>query len=121
MKTKTKNLLLKCGVPPHIKGYYYLGFAIDSILEEPKLLGRITKGLYPKIAQEFETTCPRVERAIRHAIEIGFDHIDVTVRHELFGWSVRSNDDKPTNSHFIAALVEALKEYNQDNSAIGEL
>lgn len=110
MKKDTKNLLLKCGIPPHIKGYYYLGFAIDSVREEPDLLNRITKGLYPKVAQEFETTCQRVERAMRHAIEVAFDRIDVTVMHELFGWSVDCDRGKPTNSHFIAAIVEALKE-----------
>lgn len=115
MKKQTRNLLLECGIPQHIKGYQYLGTAIEAVLEDPsKLDAGITKVLYPHIAKVHNTTTSRVERVIRHAIETSFDRIDLDVSAKLFGWSIDGRRGKPTNMHFIAACVEVLKEINDE-------
>ncbi|MGM0898133.1 MAG: sporulation transcription factor Spo0A [Bacillota bacterium] len=97
------------GVPPHLKGYMYLKAAVVLVLEEPALLGKVTKELYPKIALKFDTTAARVERSIRHAIE------QVWVRSEsvahianVFGYSEAHLQSKPSNSELIAMIVDSL-------------
>lgn len=115
MKNSTRKLLIKCGIPPHIMGYHYLGTAIEAVIEKPELIcNNVTKVLYPNLAKIHNSTPSRVERAIRRAIEISFDRIDMDVADELFGWSVDVRRGKPTNSHFIAALAEVLK--NEENN-----
>lgn len=115
MKTATSRLLTKCGVPQHIKGYQYVGTAIEAVLEDESMLhAGITKVIYPFIAKKFNTTTSRVERAIRHAIGLAWDRIDIDFSNELFGWSIDKYRGKPTNMHFIAALAEALKTHETD-------
>lgn len=109
MKPSTRRLLLKCGVPQHIKGYQYLGTAIEAVIEDAKRIDAVTKLLYPLVAKAHDTTPTRVERAIRHAIEVAFDNMDLDFAMEMFGYSVDARRGKPTNSHFIAALAEVLK------------
>lgn len=103
------NFLHNVGVPAHIKGFRYLRKAIDLGFHDQNYLEMITKGLYPAIAEEFETTPSRVERAIRHAIETAWDRGDVDVLNSIFGYTVSSRKGKPTNSEFIALVVDNFK------------
>ena len=114
MKNNTRALLIKCGVPQHIIGYKYLGTAIEMVHEDSRFLRGITKELYPGIAKEYNSTAQRVERAMRHAIEISCKNIDLDVSYEIFGFSIGTESGKPTNKHFIAALAEVLQ--NNDSS-----
>ncbi len=98
------------GVPANVSGYYYLKEAIGLVLGEPELLRYITKGLYPSIAKEYETTTIRVERAIRHAIELTFDRSNPNDLKAYFGNSYSPLKGKPTNSEFIATLAELVRE-----------
>jgi two-component system response regulator (stage 0 sporulation protein A) len=101
--------LKQVGVPAHIKGYKYIRASIMLLTEKPNLLGSITKELYPQVAVEFETTPSRVERAIRHAIEVGWDRGDPRVIEEFFGYTVKTDKGKPTNSEFIAMIAENIR------------
>lgn len=114
MKNETRELLIKCGVPQHINGYQYLGTAIDAVLEDPGRLKAVTKVLYPLVAAKHNTTYTRVERAIRHAIEASFHLMKYDNMVKLFGSSIDPERGKPTNSHYIAALAEALKAHETD-------
>lgn len=109
-QTKIKEALLKAGVPAHLKGYHYLKTGIALVLENPEKLHATTKILYPEIAKKHGTTSSRVERAIRHAVEYMFDHAAPDLIEELFGNTLPYRTGKPTNSHFIATLVERLEE-----------
>lgn len=104
-------VLKQLGVRPGILGYDYLKTAIDLCLEDRSLIQNITKGLYPAIAKIHDTTSSRAERAMRHAVEVAFDaYGDDILRDAVFGNSTDPNKDKPTNTHFIAAVVEYLSE-----------
>jgi two-component system response regulator (stage 0 sporulation protein A) len=97
------------GVPAHIKGYLYLRAAIKMVVEEVGLLGAITKELYPLVARKFNTTPSRVERAIRHAIEVSWERGNTEAINKLFGHSVTTESGKPTNSQFIAKIADKLR------------
>lgn len=103
------DIMRQIGVPAHIKGYQYLRTAITLCLEDREMLESITKLLYPTVAKAYGTTSSRVERAIRHAIEVAWDRGDVDVLNSYFGYTIQSNKGKPTNSEFIAMISDRLK------------
>ncbi|HIE13156.1 MAG TPA: sporulation transcription factor Spo0A [Desulfotomaculum sp.] len=103
------NIIHEIGVPAHVKGYHYLRDAILMVVEEINLLGGITKELYPMIAQKYNTTPSRVERAIRHAIELAWDRGNVDAISKFFGYTVSTAKGKPTNSEFIAMIADKLR------------
>ncbi|TWT08161.1 sporulation transcription factor Spo0A [Planococcus sp. CPCC 101016] len=104
------NMVKDIGIPPHLKGYNYLKEAVSLVLEQPEILNKVTKVLYPGIASKFDTTSTRVERSIRHAIEQVWNRHE-TVDHisKIFGYSVAHLESKPTNSEFIAMLADSLR------------
>ncbi len=110
---KPKNLdasiIHEIGVPAHIKGYMYLREAITMVYNDIELLGSITKVLYPDIAKKFNTTASRVERAIRHAIEVAWSRGNIDSISNLFGYTVSMSKAKPTNSEFIAMVADKLR------------
>lgn len=97
------------GIPSHIKGYTYIREGIEMMFEDSSLVGSITKELYPTIAEHYSTTSSRVERAIRHAIEVSWVRGDYALMEEIFGNSVDYDRAKPTNSEFLATLADRLK------------
>jgi len=103
------NIIHQMGVPAHIKGYQYLRDAILLVINEISLLGAITKELYPSIAEKYETTPSRVERAIRHAIELAWDRGNVEMMNKFFGYTINIERGKPTNSEFIAMIADKLR------------
>lgn len=103
------KILHSLGIPSHIKGYHYIRESIFLIYKNPDLLGGITKELYPEIAMKFETTSSRVERAIRHAIEVSWNRGDYDLMEEIFGHSVDYDRAKPTNSEFIVTIADKLR------------
>jgi two-component system response regulator (stage 0 sporulation protein A) len=103
------ELLHEIGIPAHIKGYLYLREAICMVVQRVELLGGVTKELYPSIAKRYQTTPSRVERAIRHAIEVAWNRGNVDVIHSLFGHTINSDRGKPTNSEFIAMVADKLR------------
>ncbi len=111
--TSITNLIHEIGVPAHIKGYLYLREAITMVYNDIEILGSITKVLYPKIAEKFNTTPSRVERAIRHAIEVAWSRGNVEAIKNLFGYTVNISKAKPTNSEFIAMVADRLRLQNR--------
>ena len=109
LKQAITSLLHSLGIPSHIKGYLYIRDSIDLMYNNPSMIGAITKELYPEIALKYETTSSRVERAIRHAIEVSWNRGDYDVMESLFGNSVDYDRAKPTNSEFIATLADKLR------------
>ena len=103
------DIMHQIGVPAHIKGYQYLRYAIILSIENPEMISSVTKVLYPAIAKKFATTASRVERAIRHAIEVAWDRGDVDVLASYFGYTIQSSRGKPTNSEFIAMIADKLR------------
>jgi two-component system response regulator (stage 0 sporulation protein A) len=103
------DVIQKLGVPAHIKGYHYLRTAIISAIDNCKLMESVTKQLYPCVAQKYATTSSRVERAIRHAIEIAWDRGNTEVINSFFGYSVDSYRGRPTNSEFIALVTDKIR------------
>jgi len=103
------DIIGKFGVPAHIKGYHYLREAILSSIENPALLNSITKKLYPAVASKFDTTSSRVERSVRHAIEITWERGNLDFINSFFGYSVNSAKGKPTNSEFIALVTDKIR------------
>ena len=109
LEERIANLFLTVGIPAHIKGYQYLREAVKMVIDNPDLMGRITKELYPGIARRFGTTSSKVERAIRHAIEVAWNRGRIEALDEAFGRNVCSLDDKPTNGEFIALVSDRLR------------
>ncbi len=109
LQSNISNLLHSLGVPSHIKGYEYIREGIGLLYNKPSILGAITKEMYPEIAVKYNTTSSRVERAIRHAIEISWSRGDYDLMEDLFGNSVDVDRSKPTNSEFIATLADKLR------------
>lgn len=107
------KLLHSLGIPSHIRGYQYIRESIYMMYENPDMIGGITKCIYPEIATRFDTTASRVERAIRHAIEVSWARGDYDLMEELFGHSVDYDRSKPTNSEFIATLADNLRLNNK--------
>ncbi|WP_054708483.1 sporulation transcription factor Spo0A [Shouchella patagoniensis] len=103
------SIIHEIGVPAHIKGYMYLREAITMVYKDIELLGSITKVLYPDIAKKFNTTASRVERAIRHAIEVAWSRGNIDSISTLFGYTVSHSKAKPTNSEFIAMVADKLR------------
>lgn len=103
------KILHDLGVPSHIKGYQYIKEGIAILYDNPEIIGCITKELYPNIANKFKTTVSRVERAIRHAIEVSWNRGDWDFMEEVFGHSVDIDKAKPTNSEFIATVADKLR------------
>ena len=112
------NIIHEIGVPAHIKGYMYLREAITMVVNDVELLSAVTKELYPSIAKKYNTTASRVERAIRHAIEVAWGRGQVETINKLFGYTVHNDKGKPTNSEFIAMVADKLRLQNKLNFKI---
>ena len=109
IETMVTNVIHEIGVPAHIKGYQYLREAIIIAVEDMEVINAITKVLYPQVAKTFCTTPSRVERAIRHAIEVAWDRGDLDTLQRFFGYTVSNTKGKPTNSEFIALIADRLQ------------
>ncbi len=103
------EIMHQIGVPAHIKGYQYLRTAIRLSVEDPEMISAVTKILYPTVAKTYHSTSSRVERAIRHAIEVAWDRGDVDVLSSYFGYTIQNTRGKPTNSEFIAMIADRLR------------
>jgi two-component system response regulator (stage 0 sporulation protein A) len=121
LEIEVTDIIHQLGVPAHIKGYHYLRMAILASLERPELLDSVTKLLYPTVAQKFGTTSSRVERAIRHAIEIAWDRGDLDVLNSFFGYTVNTCKGKPTNSEFIALVTDKLRLQQKTGSDLAKV
>ncbi|MBQ9980032.1 MAG: sporulation transcription factor Spo0A [Oscillospiraceae bacterium] len=108
IQARVTEVIHEIGVPAHIKGYQYLREAIICAIEDMEVINAITKVLYPKVAKTFNTTPSRVERAIRHAIEVAWDRGDIETLQKYFGYTVSNSKGKPTNSEFIALISDRL-------------
>lgn len=109
IEIRITQILHQIGVPAHIKGYHYLRSSIMMSIENPDIINSVTKQLYPNVAKNFETTPSRVERAIRHAIEVAWDRGDIDVLNSYFGYTIHNSRGKPTNSEFIAMISDKLR------------
>lgn len=102
------NVFLTLGIPPHIKGYQYLREAVHMVLENREIINRITKELYPGVARRFDTTASKVERAMRHAIEVAWARGRLDAVNKMYGYKVFDAMDKPTNGEFISCVAEKI-------------
>lgn len=109
MEAQVTKIIHQIGVPAHIKGYQYLRTAILMTIENNEIINSVTKVLYPSVAKRYDTTTSRVERAIRHAIEVAWDRGDIDVLNSYFGYTIQNNRGKPTNSEFIAMIADNLR------------
>lgn len=109
LQISISKMLHELGMPSHIKGYQYIREAISMVYDNPEIIGGITKELYPELASRFDTTVSRVERAIRHAIEVSWNRGDWDLMEEIFGHSVDIDKAKPTNSEFIVTVADKLR------------
>ncbi|HIU61732.1 MAG TPA: sporulation transcription factor Spo0A [Candidatus Coproplasma excrementigallinarum] len=105
---KISNIFISIGIPPHIKGYAYLREGIKMAIENPAVINNVTKELYPNIGKKFDTTASKVERAIRHAIEVAWNRGRVDAINAIFGVRVYIGSERPTNSEFIALVADKL-------------
>lgn len=113
LETQVTKVIHQIGVPAHIKGYQYLRTAIIMTVADSELINSVTKILYPSVAKKYSTTSSRVERAIRHAIEVAWDRGDLDVLNSIFGYTVQNTRGKPTNSEFIALIADNLRLQNK--------
>lgn len=109
METQVTKIIHQIGVPAHIKGYQYLRTAILMTISDNEIINSVTKILYPSVAKKYSTTTSRVERAIRHAIEVAWDRGDVDTLNSYFGYTIQNNRGKPTNSEFIAMIADNMR------------
>lgn len=109
LEIKVTNIIHEVGVPAHIKGYQYLRDGIIMVVNNIEVINQITKQLYPDLAKKYKTTPSRVERAIRHAIEVAWNRGQIETVESIFGYTVNSNKGKPTNSEFIAMIADKLR------------
>jgi two-component system response regulator (stage 0 sporulation protein A) len=109
IESMVTGIIHEIGVPAHIKGYQYLREAIIIAVNDMDVINAITKVLYPQVAKAFQTTPSRVERAIRHAIEVAWDRGDLDTLQRFFGYTVSNTKGKPTNSEFIALIADKLQ------------
>ncbi len=109
IETQVTQIIHQIGVPAHIKGYQYLRTAILLTIDDSDIINSVTKVLYPSVAKKYSTTTSRVERAIRHAIEVAWDRGDVDTLNSYFGYTIQNNRGKPTNSEFIAMIADNLR------------
>ena len=113
LEAQVTGIIHKIGVPAHIKGYQYLRTAIMMTIENSELINAVTKILYPTVAKKYQTTSSRVERAIRHAIEVAWDRGDLETLNAYFGYTIQNERGKPTNSEFIAMIADNLRLRNK--------
>ncbi len=116
LQVSITKMLHELGIPSHIKGYQYIREAVNIIFDNPSVIGGITKELYPELAKKFNTTTSRVERAIRHAIEVSWNRGNLDFMEEIFGYSVDIDKAKPTNSEFMVTIADKLRlDFHQVN------
>ncbi|MFA6729478.1 MAG: sporulation transcription factor Spo0A [Eubacteriales bacterium] len=113
LESQVTKIIHQIGVPAHIKGYQYLRTAIIMAITDTDIINSVTKVLYPTVAKQYSTTSSRVERAIRHAIEVAWDRGDLDVLNSFFGYTVQNSRGKPTNSEFIAMIADNLRLKNK--------
>ena len=109
VEAQVTKIIHQIGVPAHIKGYQYLRSAILMAIDDNEIINSVTKVLYPSVAKKYKTTTSRVERAIRHAIEVAWDRGDVDTLNSYFGYTIQNTRGKPTNSEFIAMIADNLR------------
>ena len=109
IEAQVTKIIHQIGVPAHIKGYQYLRSAILMAIDDEDIINSVTKVLYPSVAKKYQTTTSRVERAIRHAIEVAWDRGDVDTLNSYFGYTIQNSRGKPTNSEFIAMIADNLR------------
>ena len=109
LETQITEILHNLGIPAHIKGFTYLRCAIGMTVNDPDMINYVTKSLYPSVAKAYATTTSRVERAIRHAIEVAWDRGDLETLNRYFGYTISRQRGKPTNSEFIAMISDKLR------------
>ena len=109
LEGRVTDMIHEIGIPAHIKGYHYLRDAIIMAVEDMDVLNAITKVLYPTVAKKHQTTASRVERAIRHAIEVAWSRGKLDTLDDLFGYTVSNGKGKPTNSEFIALIADTIR------------
>lgn len=109
LQVAISKMLHNLGIPSHIKGYQFLRDAVCLVFEKPEIIGGITKELYPELANKYDTTVSRVERAIRHAVEVSWNRGDLKLMETIFGHSVDIDKAKPTNSEFIVTIADKLR------------
>lgn len=119
IETQVTKVIHRIGVPAHIKGYQYLRTAIIMSINDSDVINSVTKVLYPTVAKKYATTPSRVERAIRHAIEVAWDRGDIETLNRYFGYTVQSSRGKPTNSEFIAIIADMLRLKNKAVEKVG--
>jgi two-component system response regulator (stage 0 sporulation protein A) len=113
LEAQVTKIIHQIGVPAHIKGYQYLRTAIIMAIKDTEVINSVTKILYPTVAKQYGTTSSRVERAIRHAIEVAWDRGDLDILNAFFGYTVQNSRGKPTNSEFIAMIADNLRLKNK--------
>lgn len=113
LESEITTIIHEIGVPAHIKGYMYLREAISMVVNDIELLSAVTKELYPSIAKKYNTTASRVERAIRHAIEVAWSRGQIETINRIFGYTINNGKGKPTNSEFIAMVADKLRLKNK--------
>lgn len=113
LESQVTEIIHRIGVPAHIKGYQYLRTAIMMTIEDNDLINAVTKVLYPAVAKKYQTTSSRVERAIRHAIEVAWDRGDIDTLNAFFGYTIQNERGKPTNSEFIAMIADNMRLKNK--------
>lgn len=113
LETQVTSVIHQIGVPAHIKGYQYIRTAIIMVINDSSIINAVTKVLYPSVAKQYNTTSSRVERAIRHAIEVAWDRGDVDTLNQYFGYTIQNSRGKPTNSEFIAMIADSLRLNNK--------
>ena len=109
LETNITMYIQQLGVPAHIKGYQYIRDAITMVIDDMDTINSITKLLYPTVAKHYTTTASRVERAIRHAIEVAWDRGNPEILNEFFGYTILGSKGKPTNSEFIALIADKIR------------
>ena len=109
LELRITDIIHEIGIPAHIKGYQYIRYSIMLAVKDETIIGSITKTLYPTVAKKHNTTSSRVERAIRHAIEVAWDRGDIDTLNAYFGYTVQNNKGKPTNSEFIAMISDKIR------------
>ena len=119
LESMVTEIIHEIGVPAHIKGYQYLREAIILTINDMDVINAVTKVLYPTVAKKFQTTPSRVERAIRHAIEVAWDRGDLETLQKFFGYTVSNIKGKPTNSEFIAMIADRLRLQRRENRGTG--
>ena len=113
LEQKVSQILCKIGIPVHLTGYQYLRTAIIMVVENNEMISQITKNLYPRLAQKYNSTPSRIERAIRHAVEVTWNRGQIEFIQNIFGYTVDSNRGKPTNSEFIAIVADKIQLENK--------